>query len=80
MKNCQHSWLITYDDSPEIRANFSFANIYEWELQYGMNNYMQGKADKGNELFIAKYDLSSLSINVGQAFKTRQLSLFSESR
>jgi DNA adenine methylase len=80
MENCQHSWLITYDDSPEIRANFSFANIYEWELQYGMNNYMQGKADKGNELFIANYDLSSLSINAGQAFKTRQLSLFSESR
>jgi len=39
MKKCKHSWLITYDDSPEIRTNFSFAKIYEWELQYGMNNY-----------------------------------------
>jgi DNA adenine methylase len=55
MKRCKHSWLITYDDSPEIRANFSFANIYEWELQYGMNNYKQGKAEKGNELFITNY-------------------------
>ena len=55
MKKCRHSWLITYDDSPEIRANFSFANIYEWELQYGMNNYKQGKAEKGNELFITNY-------------------------
>jgi DNA adenine methylase len=55
VKNCKHSWLITYDDSPEIRENFSFANIYEWELQYGMNNYKQGKADKGNELFISNY-------------------------
>ena len=34
MKRCKHWWLITYDDSPEIRANFSFARIYEWELQY----------------------------------------------
>lgn len=57
MESCQHSWLITYDDSPEIRKNFEFANIYEWELQYGMNNYKQGKADKGNELFISNYSL-----------------------
>ncbi len=57
MKNCKHTWLITYDDSPEIRTNFSFAKIYEWELQYGMNNYKQGKAEKGNELFIANYNL-----------------------
>jgi len=57
MKNCKHSWLITYDDSPEIRLNFEFAMIYNWELQYGMNNYKQGKAEKGNELFISNYTL-----------------------
>jgi DNA adenine methylase len=56
MKKCKHSWLITYDNSPEIRKNFSYANIYEWELQYGMNNYKQGKAEKGSELFITNYD------------------------
>ncbi len=60
MKTCNHSWLITYDDSPEIRRNFSFANIYEWELQYGMNNYKQGKAEKGSELFITNYDFPEL--------------------
>lgn len=57
VKDSKHLWLITYDDSPEIRENFNFANIYEWELQYGMNNYKQGKADKGNELFISNYPL-----------------------
>lgn len=57
MKKCNHSWLITYDDSPQIRGNFKFANIYDWELQYGMNNYKQGKADKGSELFISNYKL-----------------------
>jgi DNA adenine methylase len=55
MKSCKHSWLITYDDSPEIRKNFVYANIYEWQLQYGMNNYKQGKAEKGRELFITNY-------------------------
>lgn len=57
VKACKHSWLITYDDSPEIRSNFSFATICEWELQYGMNNYKQGKAEKGRELFISNYKL-----------------------
>jgi DNA adenine methylase len=57
MKKCRHSWLITYDDSPEIRQNFQFACIHRWELQYGMNNYRQGRAEKGAELFISNYQL-----------------------
>jgi len=56
MKKCRHSWLITYDNSPEVRKSFAHANMYEWELQYGMNNYKQGKAEKGSELFITNYD------------------------
>lgn len=57
MKRCSHKWLITYDDSPEIRQNFAASNIYEWELQYGMNNYKQDRANKGKELFITNYAL-----------------------
>lgn len=59
MRKCKHSWLITYDDSFEIEQNFSYAGvqIQRWNLQYGMNNYKQGKAEKGNELFIANYHL-----------------------
>ncbi len=57
MKRCPHRWLITYDDSPEIRANFAASNLHAWELQYGMNNYKQGKANKGKELFITNYVL-----------------------
>jgi DNA adenine methylase len=55
LKQCPHNWLITYDDCPEIRENFKWANIIEWELQYGMNNYKQKKAEKGQELFISNY-------------------------
>jgi len=60
VKQCKHSWLITYDDTLEIRANFPHANVIEWKLQYGMNNYKQAKAAQGNELFIANYDLTGL--------------------
>jgi DNA adenine methylase len=57
MKKCKHKWLITYDDNAEIRNLFDFANIYEWELQYGMNNYKQKTAEKGRELFISNYEI-----------------------
>ncbi len=57
LKQCPHNWLITYDDCPEIRENFKWANIIEWELQYGMNNYKQQKAEKGQELFISNYEI-----------------------
>jgi DNA adenine methylase len=55
VKQCPHQYLITYDNSSEIRRNFAFAYLYEWELQYGMNNYKQPNAAKGKELFIANY-------------------------
>jgi DNA adenine methylase len=55
MRNCSHRWLITYDDSPEIRELFGFATIIPWELQYGMNNFKQERAAKGKELFIKNY-------------------------
>jgi DNA adenine methylase len=60
MKKCQHLWLITYDDCTEIRELFSFAYIYPWEMQYGMNNYKQSSAKKGKELFITNYKLNIL--------------------
>ena len=55
MRECGHKWLITYDDSPVIRDLFDFAEVQEWTLQYGMNNYRQGSAAKGRELFIKNY-------------------------
>lgn len=48
----QHRWLITYDDSPEIRQLFKFAKISDWRCQYTMNNYKQSYARKGGELLI----------------------------
>lgn len=58
LKNYEHAWLVTYDDSSEIRTLFNFAFLYEWELQYGMNNYKQSRAAKGKELFISNYSVT----------------------
>jgi DNA adenine methylase len=57
MRKCKHKWLITYDDSLEIRELFDFANIKEYTLQYGMNNYKKNRAEKGKEIFIFNYDI-----------------------
>jgi len=80
MKNCDSLWLITYDDCQEIRESFTFANIYEWQLQYGMNNYKQGKAEKGNELFIMNYHKAEYSENIKSycknSYSKQSLSLF----
>jgi DNA adenine methylase len=57
---CSHGWLITYDNSPKIRENFHKYNILEWELQYGMNNYKQSSAAKGQELFISNCRIDSI--------------------
>jgi len=57
MRGCKHKWLITYDDSDIIRELFTFANIYPWEMQYGMNNVNRKKTKKGREIFITNYIL-----------------------
>lgn len=58
---CPHRWLITYDDSAAVRRNFAFpgAHIYEWQLQYGMNNFGRTYAPKGKELFITNYPVAA---------------------
>lgn len=70
MKNCEHKWLITYDDSEFIRELFSFANIIPWDLTYGMRNITDKSNQNGKELFISNY-LSNLPGD-------EQLSLFHE--
>jgi DNA adenine methylase len=63
MRLCSHRWLITLDDCEENRELFNFAYIYEWELQYGMNNFKQENAAVGKELFISNYDIAEYNLN-----------------
>jgi DNA adenine methylase len=53
MQKCSHRWLMTYDDCADIRSNFAFAQIEDFSVQYGMNNYKQTNAARGAELFIS---------------------------
>ncbi|MCX7736656.1 MAG: DNA adenine methylase [Candidatus Kapabacteria bacterium] len=59
MKNIHHKWLITYDDSDYIRDLFSFANIKELQLTYGMRNVGKVIDQKRKELLISNYPLKN---------------------
>jgi len=69
MKKCKHKWLITYDDSEYIRELFQFANVFSWNLTYGMRNVTEASDQNGKELFISNY-LKELPLE-------KQLDLFS---
>ena len=55
-KSSKHKWLITFDDSKEVRSLFKGYNTFPLDLQYGMNNYKQKTAAKGKELIITNYE------------------------
>lgn len=59
LQQSPHRWLLTYDDSPLIRELFSFANIADWNLTYGMRNVTANSNQKANELFISNYEINS---------------------
>jgi DNA adenine methylase len=55
VKNCQHKFLITYDNNDFIKTLWKDFNIIEWQLQYGMNNYQKSACKKGSELIITNF-------------------------
>ena len=57
LKNCNHNWLITYDNSDYIKNLYKNFYQVEWTLQYGMTN---STSTTKNELLIANYDLQNL--------------------
>ena len=60
LQKCRHKWLLTYDDSPFIRELFSFANISNWNLMYGMRNQTAESVQLGNELFISNFEMQTI--------------------
>ena len=55
LRDCNHRWLMTYDDSEYIRELYKDFNIKEFELMYGMRNVSKNADMKGREIFIFNY-------------------------
>lgn len=67
LKNTPHRFLLTYDDSDFVRELYKDFYLQTWQLQYGMNNYKQEKAAKGEELLISNFNLEKCQISVWSA-------------
>lgn len=63
LKNSSHHFFLTYDDVPEIRNLYKWANIYEVNFFYRVDNsqIQQGKRKIGFELIITNYQVNSLN-------------------
>ena len=57
LKKTKHNFFLTYDDCEEIREFYSWANIYEINFFYRLDNSNDNdkKRKKGNELVITNY-------------------------
>lgn len=55
VKNCQHKWMITYDNCEYIRDLYKDYNIIPHEFAYGMRNAVKGNDMTGKEILITNY-------------------------
>jgi len=64
-KKTKHSFFLTYDDCPEIRKLYSWANIYSLEFFYRLDNSKdnEDKRKIGSEVVITNYDPLNLDEN-----------------
>jgi DNA adenine methylase len=53
VQSLPYPWLMTYDDSSQIRALYADHQLEAWELQYGMNNVGGERAARGHEVFVS---------------------------
>ncbi len=65
MKKTKHKWMITYDDCPEVRELYKWANIYELKFFYRVQNSndSSGSRKLGFELIISNFKLEGISTN-----------------
>lgn len=55
VKNCEHKWMITYDNCEYIRDLYKDYNIIPHEFAYGMRNAVKGNDMTGKEILITNY-------------------------
>lgn len=59
LKRTKHKFFLTYDDCPEIRNLYSWANIYNVKFFYRVDNSAVNKGERqlGFELIISNYEI-----------------------
>jgi len=57
LKKTPHHFCLSYDDCPEVREWYSWANIFDVSWLYNTDNSNGGVRKKGKELIITNYDV-----------------------
>ena len=59
LRNTPHKFFLTYEDAPEIREMYSWANIYDLNFAYRVDDSStnDGKRSTGTELIVTNYKL-----------------------
>ena len=57
LKKTPYKFILTYDDCPEIREMYSWANIYDVKFFYRVEAAIDHKRKEGNELIITNYKM-----------------------
>lgn len=55
LRKCRYKFMLTYNDTPEVRELYKWADIQPLQIQYGMDNVAGNKPKKGQELIIRNY-------------------------
>jgi len=67
LRNVQHYFFLTYDDVPEVRGLYRWANIYDANFYYRVDNsnVQNGSRQVGFELIITNYEVQNQLLLVG---------------
>ena len=62
LKSTEHSFVLTYDDTPEVREMYGWANIYPISFYYRVENSQtqQGHRRHGSELVLTNYKIPEM--------------------
>lgn len=65
LKKTKYKFFLTYDDCPEIRALYEWANIYELKFIYRVqdSNFSSGSRKVGFELIITNFDVNGVTVD-----------------
>lgn len=55
LRKCRYPFMLTYNDCPEVRELYNWADIQPLNVQYGMDNVGGNKPKQGQELIIRNY-------------------------
>ena len=58
LKKTKHQFILTYDDCPEVRKMYKWANIYDLKFFYRVEAAIDHKRKEGNEIIITNFEVA----------------------